>query len=189
MCEHIKIALIGFMGSGKTTITKKLSNYFNIPYKSLDKEIELYTKKKIKDIFNEIGEEAFRNLESEILANIIKNVMEQSSILDLGGGSFINNINRKLIKNDKNIITIFLNVPFSSLCNRLFFYKYDRPLLQTENWRKEALKIFNHRHSIYKQALYTLNIKYKDKVKTTLNDIIELLKTIPECKILFNNLE
>lgn len=176
------------MGSGKTTITKKLSNYFNIPYKSIDKEIELYTQKKIKDIFNEIGEDSFRNLESEVLKNTLLNITEQNCILDLGGGSFINELNRKMISEDTTIITIFLNVPFSSLCYRLFLGKYNRPLLQNEDWKKEALKIFNHRYSIYKKSLYILNIKYKDKLKKTLNDIIELLKTIPECKILFTNI-
>ncbi len=62
-----KIALIGMMGSGKTTISKLLANKLNIEAVDLDYVFEKENKIKIKDFFKEYGEEAFRKKENEIL--------------------------------------------------------------------------------------------------------------------------
>ena len=61
------IILIGFMGSGKTTIGEKLSLMKNMRFIDLDLEVEKLEKKTINDIFTEKGEQYFRNIESKLL--------------------------------------------------------------------------------------------------------------------------
>ena len=68
----MKIILIGYMGSGKTTIGKKLANHLNQKFYDLDKKIIKYTKKSISELFEIYGEKKFRKLEFNILNIFLK---------------------------------------------------------------------------------------------------------------------
>ena len=81
------ICILGHMGSGKSIIGKDLSNYLNLKYYDIDKEIELNTRKSIKLIFEEKGEKYFRNIEEKIC---LKLLTKNNCVISLGGGSIIN---------------------------------------------------------------------------------------------------
>jgi shikimate kinase len=81
--NYRNIFLIGFSGSGKSVIGKKLANELNLRYIDTDREIELLEKKEIHQIIEKKGELFFRNLEKKILKNINFNI---SHIISTGGG-------------------------------------------------------------------------------------------------------
>ena len=106
------IYLIGYMGAGKTTITKLLANELHLPFYDTDKEIEEKQNRSVSDIFKNDGELHFRMLETELLKNI-----SQNSIIACGGGLPIHNNNMGLI-NSKGI-SIYLKASENCLFNRL----------------------------------------------------------------------
>ena len=89
------IFLIGFMGTGKTTAALKLSERIGLPVIEMDARIEAEQGKTISRIFEEEGEEAFRDMESELLAGLFR---EKSAVVSCGGGCVLRNMNADLMK-------------------------------------------------------------------------------------------
>ena len=80
------ICIMGLMGSGKSIIGRDLSKYLNLNFYDIDKEIELKTKKKINEIFEEEGELYFRDIEEKVCIEILTNY---NCVISLVGGSII----------------------------------------------------------------------------------------------------
>ena len=74
------IILVGFMGTGKTTVGKYLSDLYNLSYVDLDNFIEVNECKSIPDIFNDIGEKGFRSLETRYLKACLNNELKMIHI-------------------------------------------------------------------------------------------------------------
>ncbi len=79
----MKIFLIGFMGSGKTTVGKKLAKKLNFKHLDIDKEVEKITNLKIGEIFKDLGEQNFRRIES----NTLKSISFNKIVISTGGGT------------------------------------------------------------------------------------------------------
>ena len=122
-----KIILVGYMGSGKTTIAKALSTHLSIPYFDLDRLIEEEIGIDIPQIFAQKGEIWFRKKEHEVLKRFI--LENDNFILSLGGGTPCYAGNH-LILQEKNIFSFYLKAKVSTLTNRLENEKDHRPLLQ-----------------------------------------------------------
>lgn len=121
----MRIFLIGFMGSGKTTAGRKLSPRLNIQFIDLDSEIEKETRMTVREIFKLKGEEYFREIESEILRKLSR---EDDFVMATGGGTpcFKDNID---FMNQKGI-TVYLKLNTAELISRLEKAKAKRPLLE-----------------------------------------------------------
>ena len=146
------ICFMGFMGSGKSIIGKDLSKYLNLKFYDTDKEIELKTKKKISEIFEEGGESYFRNIEEKVCVEILTN---DNCVISLGGGSIISKKIRKIIK--QNSYSIYLKVKLKNLQNRLKF-STKRPLLNKNLNNSEILKnILKDRQKYYEKADLIIN--------------------------------
>ena len=146
------ICIMGFMGSGKSVIGKDLSKYLNLNFYDTDKEIELKTKKKINEIFEEEGESYFRDIEEKVCIEILT---IDNCVISLGGGSIISKKIRKIIK--KNSFSIYLQVKLNNLQNRLKFSR-KRPLLNKNLNNSEILKnIFKDRQKYYEKADLIIN--------------------------------
>jgi len=156
MKRHLAIA--GFMGSGKTTLAKKISDSSGVPYVDLDEYIEQHEGKSIVEIFEVYGEQKFRELETSYLKKILS--IEKSMIIALGGGTVCFNDNINLIKQNAWLITIMVNS--DTLTERLWNEKDKRPLikhLQTkEDLRQFIEQKLNERMSYYMQADWVLKI-------------------------------
>lgn len=111
----MNIFLIGFMGSGKTTIGLQLSKKLNKQFIDLDSTIEAEQGKKISDIFSSQGEDAFRHIEHDTLLKVIET---GNQVISVGGGApcFHDNINCM----NKNGITIYLKLSPIALTERLY---------------------------------------------------------------------
>ena len=136
----MKISLIGFMGSGKSSVAKVLADKLNFTFIEMDDLIlKKSNKRSINDIFYLDGEEHFRDLETKV-AKEISNF--DRIVVSTGGGIVTKERNRKYLKKGK---TIFLKTSFETLEKRL---EGDdtRPLFKD---RIKAKELFNLRKNIY----------------------------------------
>ncbi len=137
------IILCGFMGCGKTTIGKLLSERLNLEFIDTDECIELKTNLQISQIFKEYGEPYFRDLESRVIQDVSS---FSPCVLSLGGGSLENKQNIVELKKMGKIV--FLNASINLIKIRL---KNDisRPLIKD---RKNLEKLFYSRLETYTNA-------------------------------------
>jgi shikimate kinase len=169
-----KIILVGYMGSGKTTIGKMLSEYVGIPFYDLDDIIEKYIGKSIPTIFLENGEVFFRKMEHKLFNEFVKD--NDSFVLSLGGGTPCYANNHLLLQNS-NIDSFYLKNTVEELVNRLKKEKQQRPLISnlTEVELKEYIsKHLFERNYFYFQSKHTIETENKSEIEIT-KDIIEKL--------------
>lgn len=138
------IVLIGFMGSGKTTVGIRLSYRLRKSIEDTDKLIERREKRTIREIFAQDGEECFRKLETQILREAVGKM--KNRILSVGGGTPVKEDNRELLKQLGTVI--YFRVKPETVYNRL---KHDtsRPLLQCENPKERITELLEQRREAY----------------------------------------
>lgn len=168
------ISLIGYMGSGKSHISKLLSQKINFKLIDLDQQIILKHQKKISEIFAELGEIFFRKEEKSILEEILK--LDDNIVLSLGGGTPVYYNNMELINQKSK--SVFLQASVGTLAERLLRQKAKRPLiarLSDEELPEFIAKHLFERNTFYSQANYTINTNNKspeeivDEIITTLD--------------------
>lgn len=121
----MKIFLIGFMGSGKTTVGKKLASQMGYLFMDMDRVIEEESHTTISRIFDEKGEDEFRRLEHELIRRIVQ---MDNVVISTGGGVPCFHNNMELI--NKNGLSIYLKMKSEDLLKRLKGSKYERPLIR-----------------------------------------------------------
>ncbi len=140
------IVLIGFMGSGKSSIGRRLADIFGYKFIDTDSLIETKTGKSIKKIFQTEGEQAFRQIEHSVVVEVSR---EKRAIISCGGGVVINQDNINALK--KTGLIIYLKADVNSLFERAKKAN-TRPLLMVENPKEEFERIFSQRKKMYEEA-------------------------------------
>jgi shikimate kinase len=121
----MKIFLIGFMGSGKTTSGKRLASALKVPFFDLDHQIAAETGMSIPAYFAEHGEEAFRSLEQQVLQHF---AYPPDCVISTGGGTPCYFDTMEWM--NANGLTVFIDMPAMALAKRLEPGKHKRPLLK-----------------------------------------------------------
>lgn len=121
------VALVGFMGAGKTTVGQALAAKLNWRFLDLDDLIQAHDGRSIQHIFHESGESAFRDLERQLLQETVQGFVA-GTVLSLGGGAFISNTNQELLR-ENEIPVVFLDAPVEELFHRCSQPGVVRPLL------------------------------------------------------------
>lgn len=121
----MKIFIIGYMASGKTTFGKALAEELKVPFIDLDEYIEAETGKTIGDIFNESGEQAFREYERNLLHKAVEETPD--FVMACGGGTPCHGDNMQFI--NENGITVFIETSTPVLISRLQELNEHRPLM------------------------------------------------------------
>ena len=160
------ITILGFMGSGKSTLGKLIANRLDFNFIDIDDYIEENEKMRIPKIFNKKGEQHFRFLETQYLNEILSG---QNTVVSLGGGTpcFNNNI-KKITAQSRSL---FIDLPFEQLISRLANAKRERPLIkdmtkiELGSFITEKLK---ERRPFYEQAEYTVNAS-----KSSLEEVLQ----------------
>lgn len=141
------VILIGFMGSGKTTVGLKLSYCLRRPVIDTDKEIEKDEKRSISDIFATDGEAYFRDKETECLEKLLADT--GNKILSVGGGLPLRQRNRELLHKLGKVF--YLRADAETIYERL---KHDttRPLLQGDDPKRKIRTLLEERDACYREA-------------------------------------
>ncbi|HPD94495.1 MAG TPA: shikimate kinase [Tenuifilaceae bacterium] len=146
----MRIFLVGYMASGKTTLGRALATNLGYRFIDLDDYIETKGKKTIKQIFDEAGEEYFRFLESEALKEVTS--LNGDFVISSGGGTSCFYCNIDFMNN--NGITIYLRMEVATLVSRLVGSK-ERPLLLGKS-KKELtdfiIQALDERKKFYEKA-------------------------------------
>jgi shikimate kinase len=143
------IFLIGYRGTGKTTVARLLALRLGCDWVDSDVEIELRAGKSIAEIFADDGEPAFRDLESRVLADLAK---RKGTVIALGGGAILREENRKAISGG---VAIWLKASPATIVKRLAAdpaTRAQRPALTARGGEAEVIELLAQREPIYKQC-------------------------------------
>ncbi|MBN8641676.1 MAG: shikimate kinase [Flavobacteriales bacterium] len=150
-----KVVLVGYMGSGKSVLAKKLADKLNVSCLEMDNLIEKKAKMSIKNIFSEKGELFFRKLEHQLFIEKMKS--DETFVLSTGGGTPCYFNNHELLK-DENCVSIYLQASIGTLYSRLNQQKENRPLLAQLNG--DELKEFIAKH-LFERSYFYNQAKHK----------------------------
>jgi len=140
------IALVGLMGVGKTSIGKRLAKRLGMKFVDIDDAIVKDIGQSITWIFGNLGEEEFRKIEKRVIA---EEMAKSPQVIATGGGAFINDDTRALIKSDA--ISIWLDADIDILVGRVS-KKKTRPLLEKGDKREILTDLMEQRNPYYEQA-------------------------------------
>jgi len=147
------IFLIGMMASGKSKTGPKLAELLKYKFIDVDNLVEKVAKQSIELIFKEEGEEAFRQLETQCLQEIIK---LPSTIVSTGGGVILKKENWGILRQG---IIVWLDINQEVALERLKDQNNTRPLLSGRDLKKQYINIFNKRKELYSQADIRIQIQ------------------------------
>jgi shikimate kinase len=142
------VALIGFMGAGKTTVGQELARRLNWRFADLDQLIESREGRTIPQIFQAEGEAGFRALEHGVLAESLAVPGSGSTVLALGGGAFVVEKVRALLR-ERQVPAVWLDAPAEELFRRCEQPEVVRPLRRDP---EQFTKLYEQRLSSYRQA-------------------------------------
>lgn len=149
------IVLIGFMGCGKSKVSRVLVDRLGRERFSTDKIIEKKEGRTIATIFKEAGEPYFRKLEEEVVAEVAG---KENVIIDCGGGVVLNPKNLAALQ--KHGCLFYLKASPESLLANIKVGK-PRPLLQVADPLSKIHELLNARRSVYEQADFTIDADFK----------------------------
>lgn len=165
------IVLIGFMGSGKTTVGLRLARELDMDFIDTDAYIEEQAGKKISEIFNEDGEDTFRNLETEVLMNFRNTV--KNTVFSTGGGMPLKKENASLLK---EIGTVFYLTASNQVIYDRVKNSVNRPLLQRENSYETICELMRERTPSYESVADIVVNTNSNHFKEVVEDIKKELK-------------
>lgn len=140
------LVLCGFMGSGKTTVGKKMAKRLNLEFVNTDDIVEQLQQMPISEIFRVFGEKFFRDLETRVCQETVK---KQGQLISVGGGTLERPENVEIFRQAGDTI-LFLNTPFEVCYNRI---KGDRSRPVAMNKTKEELfSLYQRRYAQYMAA-------------------------------------
>lgn len=163
------VILIGFMGSGKSTIGRILAQKLKYKWVDMDVEIEKGENKTISKIFEEKGETYFRDLETEYLKRLTK---QTNNVISTGGGIVLKEENRDLLKEIGTVV--FLHADSAQIIENL---KDDskRPLLKGDNPEEKIIQLLDERESTYLNSANIIIQTTGKSIEHVVEEIISLL--------------
>ncbi|MEP3386555.1 MAG: shikimate kinase [Reichenbachiella sp.] len=164
-----KIFLVGMPGSGKSTLGKQLAEKLNRNFFDLDAEIERMAGWVIPDIFEQVGEDYFRELENSVLLMLIR--LNEPAVIATGGGApcFYDNMDQM----NSAGATIFIDTPMDTIVERVKKEKSTRPLvnqMEDDTLAQDMDELYKKRLPQYEKASFTTN--------SNLEDILEYLESV-----------
>ncbi len=166
--QNSNLILIGFMGTGKSTIARQLSKQLDMPFFEMDEMIVQKEGMEISDIFKEKGEDYFRNVETTLLKNLLQ---KERGILSCGGGIVLRDENIQAMKNHGTVI--LLTATPETIFKRVK-HNQSRPVLNGKKNINDITKLMKERESRYQMAA-DITISTDDK---SLSQICEEITTI-----------
>lgn len=160
--------LIGFSGSGKSSVGKQLAKRLDYNFIDTDRIIEENTGQTIDETLRFKGEKEFRKIETRVLSEID---YSKKNIIATGGGIPTIDKNIKIMQNEGSII--WLKASIDSIFSRLFKSKEIRPLLGSNVKKENINNLFNSRLNVYNIADNTIDTNDK-KIEQIINEITKI---------------
>ncbi len=148
------IVLVGLMGAGKTSVGRRLAEKLDLNFVDADAEIERAAGKPIPEIFADHGEDYFREGEKRVIARLFEN---GAQVLATGGGAFMNEDTRHLIK--QSGISVWLKADLDLLIKRVL-KRDNRPLLKQGDPKEVLRALIEKRYPVY--ALADVTVESQD---------------------------
>lgn len=167
----MNVALIGFMGTGKSTIGNELAKELSYTFIDSDNRIEQALGVSIPEIFKVYGEDYFRKLEYDTIVNIID---ESGIVLSTGGGAVMNKQLFDLLLS--RTIVINLEASLETLYERLKSTN-NRPMLYDHDLKNRITELYRVRHPIYMKAHHSIRVDGMD-IKQITNKIIKIINKL-----------
>jgi shikimate kinase len=164
------IIITGFMGSGKTTVARALARTLNCRAIDLDQLITERAGRTPKEIIDQDGESAFREMETRLLREVLE--QDSARVIALGGGAWTLPGNRDLIAQHDGF-TVWLDVPFELCWQRITATGSDRPLARRE---EQARSLYEERRPIYELAALRVTADAHKSVNESASAIAEALQ-------------
>ena len=165
------IVLTGFMGTGKSEVSKELSKILGWKAIDVDTEIEKSQRMKITGIFKQFGELRFRDIETEMIKKLSKN---KNVIISTGGGAVLRQENMDALR--ENGVIICLTATPETILKRIS-NNNDRPLLQVEDPLKKIQELLKFRMPYYEKADIMIDTENKMPLEIA-EEIIKLVKNV-----------
>ncbi len=162
-----RIVIVGFMGSGKTSVARELAMVHNERWIDLDAEIEKLQGRSPAQIIVAEGETVFREIETAALQEALSDTLD--NVISLGGGAWTIERNRQLLR-EHDAVIIWLDAPFVLCWERIEAADQSRPLA---SGREAGHALFSTRRSIYSQA--DLHVQVTDEPASEIAKRIALL--------------
>ncbi|MCD8082004.1 MAG: shikimate kinase [Clostridiales bacterium] len=163
------VILIGFMGAGKTSVSKALAKLEQMPLIDTDEQIEAEVGMATSRIFETYGEEYFRQTETSILEKLIRET--DHSVISVGGGLPVREINRKLMRELGTVV--FLNVKAETVLKRLEG-DTTRPMLYADDKEKRVNDLMAFRNPLYREAAQVVIDTDEKSVEQIAREVAEL---------------
>ena len=166
------ILLVGLMGSGKTSVGKRLAKKLNLPFVDGDQEIEKAAGLSLVDVLKCFGEEEYRAGEKRVMKRLLQG---SPCVLASGGGSFVAEQTRQLAK--LNAVTVWLKADVDVLYNRTAGRKH-RPFLEgnDSHLKNKLEKYISEEYPYYAEADIIVETK-EEQVDNTVLRVIEAINT------------
>jgi len=165
------ILLVGLMGSGKTSVGKRLAKKLNLPFIDGDQEVEKAAGLSLVDVLKCFGEKEFRAGEERVMKRLLQG---SPCILASGGGSFVAEQTRKLAK--KYALTIWLKADIDILYHRTAGRKHRPFLIGSENHLKDKLEKYIHdEYPYYSEADIIVETR-EEQVDLTVERVVDAIK-------------
>ena len=163
------VVLVGLMGSGKSSVGRRLAKRLNLPFIDADQEIAAAAGCSIEEIFERYGESAFRNGERRVIARLLD---EGAKVLATGGGAFIDAGTRDKVR--ETGVSVWLRAELDILVNRVG-RRGGRPLLKDVDPRQKLGELIAERYPIYALADITVETG-EEPPDTTVDTIVAALE-------------
>jgi shikimate kinase len=166
------IYLVGFMGSGKSSVGRALADRLGLAFLDLDERLAVEFGMPIHEVFERYGEARFREAERQALS---WSTGLESTVVATGGGAFCSRVNRDLIHGAGGG-SVFLDVPWEVIRRRLAGDQSDRPkFVDVES----AGRLYADRRPHYLQARWTVELAGSDSPRTAAERIVMVIAEAP----------
>jgi len=164
-----RIIIIGFMGTGKTTVAHNLARELNCRAVDLDYVIAAREARDAKEIIGQDGEAAFRRAETEALREVLRD--ETARVIAVGGGAWTIAENRQLIAQSGGL-TVWLDAPFELCWQRIETGSAARPLAPSQ---EVARRLYAERRPVYESADLRISVSENESAEEIATKIVELV--------------
>ena len=172
MAKNLKVVLLGYMASGKSTIGKSLSQKLGVSFLDLDNEIEKNVEMTVPEIFEKKGELFFRKKEAEVLQRLLAE-REEGFVLALGGGTPCYGKNMEIV-NSNTQNTFYIKLTVVDLVERIVNEKQQRPLVA--NIADEDLMEFVGKHLFERNPFYAKASHIIDSRKASVDEVVKQIE-------------